>query len=76
MKNAIGPTAYVLNGIRDLPKIKPETLRVAADGKTYAGDYIFGTICNTTRMTPPSAPASTPFGTLAFIRIRLAKKTK
>ena len=57
MKNAIGPTAYVLNGIRDLPKIRPETLRVAAGGKTYAGDYIFGTICNTTRMGAVALPA-------------------
>jgi len=74
MKNAIGPTAYVLNGIRDLPKIKPETLHVTAEGKTYAGDYIFGAVCNTTRMGAVALPAGVEAPDDGMIEVLLVKQ--
>lgn len=47
-KNALGHLAYILEGIRDLPAIRPIHLRLEVDGKPYEGDYIFGAISNTT----------------------------
>lgn len=48
MKNALGHTAYILDGIKDVYKIKPEHVRVTANGKVYEDDYIFGAVCNST----------------------------
>ncbi len=47
-KNFLGHFAYVLEGIKDLSKLEPCHLKIAADGKKYEGDYIFGGICNST----------------------------
>lgn len=47
-KNAIGHTAYILEGIKDLSTIKPVRVKFEADGKVYEGDYIFGGIANST----------------------------
>lgn len=48
LKNLLGHTAYILDGIKDLPKVKPYHVKLTADGRVYEGDYIFGAICNTT----------------------------
>ena len=48
LKNVLGHTAYILDGIKDLPKIKPYHVRLTADGRLYEGDYIFGAVCNST----------------------------
>ena len=48
LKNVLGHTAYILDGIKDLPKIKPYHVSLTADGKSYEGSYLFGAICNTT----------------------------
>lgn len=48
LKNLLGHTAYVLDGIKDVPKIKPARMKLTADGTVYEDDYIFGAICNTT----------------------------
>ena len=49
VKNVLGHAAYVLEGIRDLPSIRPYRLSFeTADGKTYKGDYVFGAIANST----------------------------
>ncbi|MDD3242867.1 MAG: YegS/Rv2252/BmrU family lipid kinase [Eubacteriales bacterium] len=46
-KNRLGHTAYILDGIRDLPLLKPQHLRLRdAEGNLHEGEYIFGTICN------------------------------
>lgn len=47
-KNALGHLAYILEGIRDLPAIRPIHLQLEVDGKPYEGDYIFGAVSNTT----------------------------
>ena len=49
-KNAIGHTAYVLEGIKDLSAIKPVHLKAEADGVIYEGDYIFGGVANSTSL--------------------------
>ena len=46
LKNVLGHTAYILDGIKDLPKIKPIRMRLTADGVVHEGEYIFGAVCN------------------------------
>lgn len=48
LKNVLGHTAYILDGIKDLPKVKPYHVRLTADGIVHEGDYLFGAVCNTT----------------------------
>lgn len=46
LKNLLGRTAYVLDGIKDLSRIKPVHMKINADGIIHEGDYIFGAVCN------------------------------
>lgn len=46
MKNLWGHLAYVMEGIKDIPNIKPYHVRVEANGKVYEDDYIFGAVTN------------------------------
>ncbi len=46
VKNLLGQTAYLFEGIKSLGNIKPIPLEIAANGKTYRGKYIFGAITN------------------------------
>ena len=48
LKNMLGHTAYILDGIKDAYKIRPVHLSINASGKIYEGDYIFGAVCNST----------------------------
>ncbi|MCQ2456560.1 MAG: YegS/Rv2252/BmrU family lipid kinase [Clostridia bacterium] len=49
MKNVLGHAAYILEGIKDIPSIKSEHVKVEIDdGRVYENDYIFGAITNTT----------------------------
>ena len=48
LKNLLGHTAYILDGVKDLSRIKPLHVRLKADGRVYEGDYIFGAVCNST----------------------------
>ncbi|MDY2959942.1 MAG: diacylglycerol kinase family lipid kinase [Hornefia sp.] len=50
MKNLLGHTAYILEGIKDIPSIKPLKLRITNEQGVYGGEYIFGAICNSTSM--------------------------
>lgn len=43
-KNKLGYGAYILDGLRDLSKLKPLPLTLTADGVRYCGDYLFGAI--------------------------------
>ena len=45
-KNLIGHLAYVLDGMKGIPGIRPHHVRVEADGQTYEGDYLFGAVSN------------------------------
>lgn len=46
MKNFWGHLAYVMEGIKDIPNIRPYRVRVEANGKIYEDDYIFGAVSN------------------------------
>ncbi len=48
LKNMIGHTAYVLEGIKDLANIKATHARVISGDAVYEGEYIFGAITNST----------------------------
>ena len=48
LKNIFGHLAYILEGIVDLPSLKAEHVRIEMDGEVIEGDYLMGTISNTT----------------------------
>lgn len=48
IKNALGHTAYVLEGINELSQIRKEHLRLEIDGEVVEDDFLFGAVCNST----------------------------
>ncbi len=49
VKNALGHTAYLLEGIQELSQLRNKFhLKLELDGEILEGDYIFGAICNST----------------------------
>ena len=48
IKNALGHTAYVLEGINELSQIRKEHVRMELDGEVVEDDFIFGAISNST----------------------------
>ena len=48
IKNALGHTAYVLEGISELSQIKNEHVRMEIDGQVVEDDFLFGAISNST----------------------------
>ena len=48
IKNALGHTAYVLEGIQELSQIRKEHIRMIIDGEEIEDDFLFGAICNST----------------------------
>ena len=48
VKNALGHTAYVLEGIQELSQIRNFHLRMETDGSVIEDDFIFGAISNST----------------------------
>ncbi len=47
-KNVLGHMAYILEGIKDIPSIKAEHVKIETEDKVYEDDYIFGAIANST----------------------------
>lgn len=45
-KNLIGHLAYVLDGMRDIPNIRPYHVRVEVNGEIYEDEYLFGAVSN------------------------------
>lgn len=45
-KNVLGHLAYILEGIRDLPSVKPAHVRVEHEGVVTEGDYLFCAVTN------------------------------
>lgn len=45
-KNLLGHVAYVLEGIKDIPSLKPIHMKVSCDGKELEDDYIFCAVTN------------------------------
>ncbi|MBQ4611914.1 MAG: YegS/Rv2252/BmrU family lipid kinase [Clostridia bacterium] len=50
LKNALGHLAYILEGIKDLPNIRPIHMRIETADRVFEDDYIFGAICNSTSL--------------------------
>ena len=48
IKNALGHTAYVLEGISELSQIRKEHVRMEIDGQVVEDDFLFGAISNST----------------------------
>ena len=48
IKNALGHTAYVLEGINELSQIRKEHIRMELDDEVVEDDFLFGAICNST----------------------------
>ena len=49
VKNALGHLAYVLEGMKELSKIRPWHVRFEVDdGRVLEGDYLFGAVSNAT----------------------------
>ena len=48
IKNALGHTAYVLEGINELSQIRKEHVRFEIDGQVIEDDFLFGAISNST----------------------------
>lgn len=45
-KNRLGYGAYVLDGMRDLSRLKPIHMKLTADGETLEDDYLLGAVSN------------------------------
>lgn len=48
IKNALGHTAYVLEGINELSQLRKEHIRMEIDGTVVEDDFLFGAISNST----------------------------
>ncbi len=48
VKNALGHTAYMLEGIRELSQIRKTHVRLELDGEPLEDDYLLGAVCNST----------------------------
>lgn len=50
VKNALGHTAYLLEGINELSQIRKEHVRMEIDGQVVEDDFLFGAISNSTSL--------------------------
>lgn len=48
VKNVLGHTAYILNGMLNLHKIKASKMRIEYDGKVIEDEFIYGMVTNST----------------------------
>lgn len=48
VKNALGHTAYILEGIKDISQIRSIHVKMELDGEIVEDDYLFGSISNST----------------------------
>ena len=48
IKNALGHTAYLLDGIQELSQIRKVHVKMELDEETVEDDFLFGAICNST----------------------------
>ncbi len=46
VKNVLGQTAYILEGVKSIGTIKPIHMKLITDEKTVEGDFLFGAISN------------------------------
>lgn len=50
VKNVLGHFAYILEGSREVFDLKPTHLRMETDAGVFEGDYLFGSITNSTSL--------------------------
>jgi len=50
IKNILGHTAYLLEGIQELSQLRKEHITIRLDGEIIEDDFIFGAVCNSTRL--------------------------
>ena len=48
VKNALGHTAYILEGIQELSQIRSMPVKILIDDEVLEDNYLFGAICNST----------------------------
>lgn len=48
MKNMLGHLAYLLEGVKNIGQLQPVFARIHTDAGDFTGDFIFGSISNTT----------------------------
>jgi len=48
MKNSLGRAAYFINGVPSLTDIQPHKAKVIADGTQIEGEFVFGSVTNST----------------------------
>ena len=48
IKNILGHMAYILEGIKDIPSIRPMKVWMKMEQGVYGGEYLFGAVCNST----------------------------
>lgn len=46
LKNHLGNSAYLLDVVKDIGKVKSTYMKFVADGEVYEGDYLFGAVNN------------------------------
>ena len=50
IKNALGHTAYILEGIQELSQLKPSHVRIQLEDAVIEDDFLFGAISNSTSL--------------------------
>ena len=50
IKNALGHTAYILEGVQELSQLKSLPVELELEDETVKGEFLFGAISNSTRM--------------------------
>ena len=50
LKNTLGHLAYVLEGVKELPNIRPRHIKLVSDGEVYEDEWLFGSISNSTSL--------------------------
>lgn len=48
IKNALGHTAYLLSGVKEIAHLHKEHLRIETEDQVIEDDFLFGAICNST----------------------------
>lgn len=48
IKNLLGRVAYLLNGVKEVPQIKPIPMEIHCDGRVVSGEFVYGMVSNTT----------------------------
>lgn len=77
LKNVLGHSAYIIDAVKDLPKVKSHRLKLTSADSVCEGDFIFGAICNSTSvagtLTLPESIVDTGDGIFEVLLVRKPK---